>query len=433
MIYGRGRALFSKLVKTRMDSPNGTFCVRRSSNGKDYTLSLKHEGKTRLIKIIISKDRCGFHEDALHYDSVISLIEYYKRNSLKEYNVHLAIQLLFPLKQQNAQKSFWEIDGLHSIEHLFCQLRGICAAHIRLMRFDEKICVELDSLREELSKKRQARAAYKVARDLFQGQIAILSKNGDLMTTESDLAYLRANLDLQKKRLETIENQLQQTNECVVIFEKDIQENENIHISLLPKYSKIHRELDRCRFRLCQQKIPEAILDKVQQEVSILADAEHPALSKVLVRCHLRWQPDRYLATDCTKYAGELKEKTINSRITLNTLNLWRLFEENAIKIIKKLMEHNPGNSDGIFLIRPSQSQDGQYALTLSYGDHIHNCLVEYRDIKHPESCGFAFLNTKLFFPTIVDFVRYYSNYSMKEHNTQLDTRLKMPAFRGTL
>lgn len=63
--------------------------------------------KTRLIKIIISKDRCGFHEDALHYDSVISLIEYYKRNSLKEYNVHLAIQLLFPLKQQNAQKSFW--------------------------------------------------------------------------------------------------------------------------------------------------------------------------------------------------------------------------------------------------------------------------------------------------------------------------------------
>lgn len=79
------------------------------------------------------------------------------------------------------------------------------------------------------------------------------------------------------------------------------------------------------------------------------------------------------------KYAGELKEKTINSRITLNTLNLWRLFEENAIKIIKKLMEHNPGNSDGIFLIRPSQSQDGQYALTLSYGDHIHNCLVEYR------------------------------------------------------
>lgn len=93
-------------------------------------------------------------------------------------------------------------------------------------------------------------------------------RNGDLMTTESDLAYLRANLDLQKKRygfyklnklklmmnkwkesninkqifsLETIENQLQQTNECVVIFEKDIQENENIHISLLPKYSKIHR------------------------------------------------------------------------------------------------------------------------------------------------------------------------------------------------
>lgn len=55
------------------------------------------------------------------------------------------------------------------------------------------------------------------------------------------------------------------------------------------------------------------------------------------------------------------------------------------------------------------------------------------RDLKHPESSGYAFLNTKLFFSSLVDFVRYYSHCSMKEHNAQLDTKLKIPAFKGTL
>ena len=83
--------------------------------------------------------------------------------------------------------------------------------------------------------------------------------------------------------------------------------------------------------------------------------------------------------------------------------------------------------SDGIFLIRPSQSNEGFFALVVSSGGHVHNCLIEYSTDKADYS-GYAFHNTNLYFASLVDFVRYYSFISLKEHNEQLDTRLLLPA-----
>lgn len=59
----------------------------------------------------------------------------------------------------------------------------------------------------------------------------------------------------------------------------------------------------------------------------------------------------------------------------------------------------------------------------------IHNCLIEYRDSLQPDHSGYGFLNTDMFFTTLVDFVRYYSQMNLREHNAQLDTMLCRPAF----
>lgn len=69
-----------------------------------------------------------------------------------------------------------EIDGVHSVEHLLCQLRGLHAAHTRILRFDDQISAELDSLREELQRKRQARAAFNAAHALFLKQMELITK-----------------------------------------------------------------------------------------------------------------------------------------------------------------------------------------------------------------------------------------------------------------
>lgn len=68
------------------------------------------------------------------------------------------------------------IDGVFSSEHLLCQLRGIHAAHLRVLRCDDQICGELESLREELQRKRQARAAFAAAHSLFLKQMQILER-----------------------------------------------------------------------------------------------------------------------------------------------------------------------------------------------------------------------------------------------------------------
>uniref|UniRef100_F1L788 Phosphatidylinositol 3-kinase regulatory subunit alpha n=1 Tax=Ascaris suum TaxID=6253 RepID=F1L788_ASCSU len=335
---------------------NGTFCVRDASTKGDYTLTLRFGESNKLIKIIVSKGRCGFAPEELKFDSVVQLIDYYKRNSLKEYNRQLEVGLIYPLRRPNIDKTMWEIDGVHSVEHLLCQLRGLHAAHTRILRFDDQISAELDSLREELQRKRQARAAFNAAHALFLKQMELITKNKDMLTSESELAQININIELQQRRLDSIRNQQEQMTEQMAAIEARIKESEKSHSELTPKLSALHTELNRCQFRLCQLNVPQAVVDKEIQEVSFLTDAEPEPLSRILMQFHIRWQPDRFLSVDCTK--------------------------ENGMKIVRALMDCNPNNSDGIFVIRPSSSQANHYALTISNDNHIYNCLIEHRFVR---------------------------------------------------
>lgn len=104
--------------------------------------------------------------------------------------------------------------------------------------------------------------------------------------------------------------------------------------------------------------------------------------------------------------------------------------KENAVKLINMAVANTPSgqSTDGIFLIRPSQSKLGYFALTITKDTIVHSCLVEYKEARKSDYCGYAFLNTNMFFSSLMDFVRYYSKISLIEHNAQLDTCLMYPA-----
>lgn len=69
--------------------------------------------------------------------------------------------------------------------------------------------------------------------------------------------------------------------------------------------------------------------------------------------------------------------------------------------------------------------------MVISMNEVIYNCLIEYQPPKSEgEVCGYAFLNTNLFYTTLSDFIRYYSLVTLREHNENLDTVLRIPVLK---
>ena len=80
------------------DKKDGYFLVRNSTNGGEYTLTIRKHGANRLVRILFKRGKYGLNEP-LRFSSVVELIEYYRKHSLAEFNSKLDVKLKYPISR----------------------------------------------------------------------------------------------------------------------------------------------------------------------------------------------------------------------------------------------------------------------------------------------------------------------------------------------
>uniref|UniRef100_A0A914YPM7 Protein-S-isoprenylcysteine O-methyltransferase n=1 Tax=Panagrolaimus superbus TaxID=310955 RepID=A0A914YPM7_9BILA len=407
-----GNATRDMVATAMIGQPDGTFVIRDASTDGDFTLTLKVRGTDRLIKVICVNGKCGFNVESLEYDSVLHLMDAHRECPLTEYNPDLNVPLTFPLGRLiclGKKSSKLLIDDTYKRMYfaLRCHMEGLQADYERIAsQFDNlfwrKITLEqsidarinkiytCEEVTEIVAKnlqvmanKEQKCAAW--VKDAYKRTMKRLNKHIKRYTAvkplfDIDRGIFQAYLDLVDDALEAMENEVLHAYEVAQDWKQIIADHGGMNADEI---------------------------EDIADDVGYLVSIEPIKMSDTLLEIALKWDPTCWMSIDSNK--------------------------DHATNRIMSIADKMPDNSDGVFLIRPSASQDGFFVLSISMGGRVHNCLIEYRAQPPPGEyeAGFAFLETANYFPTLVDFVKFYSKFTLKEHNEMLDTTLKYPAFPG--
>ncbi|CAD5208822.1 unnamed protein product [Bursaphelenchus xylophilus] len=429
-----------ELNKAMSHHPTGTFAVRDSSTPGEYTLTVRVDGTNRLVKILIYDDRCGFTTQNLDFTSVVELIEYYRHRSLEDYNPTLKTSLRFPLEKpgsedQEKEESFEkdeEEDPLvpyrvlqmfdkYDSEHQTPDYEFYSTSFV-LQHFIEQMAAEVErsrlrlitiqNLLEQIEERSENYNKMKRGFDMAENFIKTgKEKFSDYLSTLSDKEKLKL-----FEKMDTLEDRYDVVctlrNDTMSGFEKlkAIKEGLNHEDEIVQKHFDIWtRRFDHYVALLVNHGYDMSFVDRTTDFVKQVVKRESAIIIQNLLKVDMVTSPFDWLThNNCKEYAAAIVNQ--------------------CIKVLKK---RGTKNINGIFLIRPSASKPGCYAMAISMNEKVLNCLIDYRPPSETElTPGYGFFNTNLFYSTLTDFVRYYSQVTLKEHNPHLATTLRIPALR---
>ncbi|CAF0924191.1 unnamed protein product [Brachionus calyciflorus] len=152
--------------------PDGSFLVRHSTDkslDSPYTLCVMKSSLVKSIKIFRQLLPNGYFYDVekpCRFDSVSSLISYYSRVSLKEYNHNLNLVLTYGVsKYKFGKTSQWSMDKLYS------SFRDAFQQYEQLTKKYESLETEIGNVKEDLAQKKLAMDAFDKIIEIYNSQI----------------------------------------------------------------------------------------------------------------------------------------------------------------------------------------------------------------------------------------------------------------------
>jgi len=225
---------------------------------------------------------------------------------------------------------------------------------------------------------------------------------------ENTRQTVATNKILQNKRLKNVKEMKARLKTSLEGIER-IKDGLNVEDAVMLKRAKIIKErCERYTNKFQSYGIDKEFIEQKIDYIQLAMEKESEKLLQNLLKVNLVTSPFDWLTKNPDKkYSNDLVQKSLS------------LLRRRGVQ-----------NTDGVFLIRPSASKPGYFAMVVSMNNTIYNCLIEYRAPKpNNDSCGYAFLNTNLFYTTLADFIRYYSLVTLREHNEHLNTVLRSGAF----
>ncbi|XP_046405427.1 phosphatidylinositol 3-kinase regulatory subunit alpha-like [Ischnura elegans] len=360
------------------DTPDGTYLVRNASNKRgEYTLTLRKGGSNKLIKICHRGGKYGFSEPC-KFNSVVELVNFYKNESLSQYNPSLDVKLLHPLSRFQED----EIGSATDVEKVKQALMDIDKEYSAKAKCFDEFYEDYTRSTEAIHLKKQAVDTLSETVSMIEDEIKMQeqfqkdAQPNELQSVEENLEILRHRLTSLKASREQLDDNLKQQ----VVYSRTLEREMN---ALKPDILELFKQKEKYINLLKARGIKPQSLNP------------------------LHWS------------SHDLERELDLEKLPHNDSSTW-MIGDCSREEAERLLEGHP---DGTFLIRPSQSRMGQFALSIMCNGTPNHCIIYETDR------GYGFAEPYNNYPSLKALVIHYAQNSLEEHNDLLCTSLTFPVF----